>query len=51
MINELDLRVMKERSKDYERAALKALRANEAREKRARTSSNSTVARLMALFL
>jgi hypothetical protein len=51
MINEKDLRVMKERSKDYERAALKALRAKEAREARTRNRSTSTLARLVGLFL
>lgn len=50
MISETDLRVMKERSKDYERAALKALRANDAHEKRARQQQNMTT-RLIALFL
>jgi hypothetical protein len=50
MINEKDIRVMKERSKDYERAALKSLRAKEARTARTRSKSG-TLARLVGLFL
>ncbi len=51
MISEKDLRVMKERSKDFERAADNFRAAREAQAKASRTRSKRSLARLMALFL
>ncbi len=51
MISERDLRVLNERSKDFERAAERSRAAREAQAKRSRTSSKRPFARLMSLFL